>query len=57
MPGLEALQALLQLVLEGIAHGCQDHIRVGGQRFAGGTGAPAAAADQPDSKRLMVDDR
>ena len=51
---LQALQALLQLVLERVAHRGEDDVRVGIERLAGGAGAAPAAADQPDAEGAGV---
>ena len=51
---MQALQTLLELVLECIAHRGEDDVLVGVERLAGRAGAAPAAPDQPDAERLGV---
>ena len=51
---LQALEALLQLILEGVAHGREDDVLVGLERLAGRAGAAPAAADEADPERVVV---
>ena len=51
---LQALQALLQLILERVAHRGQDDVLVGIERLAGGAGAAPAATDQADAERVGI---
>ena len=51
---LQALQALLQLILKRIAHRGQDDILVGIESLAGGAGTAPAATDQADAQGVGV---
>ena len=51
---LEDRQALLEPVLEGVGHGDELDVRVGGERLGGGAGAAAAAADQADAQHVAA---
>ncbi len=51
---LEVREAVLELILEGVAHRGQHDVRVGAQGLAGGAGAASAAADQPDFELSLV---
>ena len=51
---LQVGQALLEPILEGVGHGDQADIGIGGERLAGRAGAPVAAADQPDPQQIAA---
>ena len=47
-------QALLEPILEGIGHGDELDVGVGGERLGGRAGAPVAAADQADPENVAA---
>ena len=47
-------QALLQPILEGIGHGDEPDMGIGGERLGCRAGAPVAAADQPDPQKIAA---
>ena len=51
---LQALQALLELILERVAHRGQDDILVRIEGLAGGAGPASAATDQADAERVGI---
>ena len=51
---LDVSQAAFQRILEGVGHGHQFHVGLGGQRIGGGARAPSSAADQGDLDRIAT---
>ena len=51
---LQVARLLLEPVLEGVGHGDELDVRVGGERLGGRAGAAAAAADQADPQHVAA---
>src|ERR1035437_2945796 len=51
---LQALQTLLELILERVAHGREDDVLVGSEGLAGGAGGTAPATQQARGPRTGV---
>ena len=51
---LQDLQTVLQPVFEGVGHGDELDVRIGGERLGGRTGAAVAAADQADPEHVAA---
>jgi hypothetical protein len=50
----EAGEALVEPILEGVGHGDELGVGVGGERLLGRAAAPAATADEPDLDRIAA---